>query len=86
MASEITMKELTTTLSASLNMLKGFCCDGKLCNAWMKVNENVIAFRFSDTHRNIYIALDEISEIGTCEIYDKRNGFNIPYSNVVLKH
>lgn len=79
----ITIKELKTKLSASLNMLKGFCANGKLCNGWHEINENVIEFRFAEDGRFARIKVDEIEAIDICKIYDKRNGFNKSYPNVI---
>ena len=81
----MTMKELTTTLSASLNMLKGFCYNCRLCNGWRKVNETVIEFRYSDDGRIARIELDQIDSIGKVLIFDKRCGYNKPYPNVITK-
>lgn len=81
----MTMKELTTKLSASLNMLKGFACEGILCRGWWQVNDNVIEFKTEDD-RYIRIRIDDVAEIGTCKIFDERNGFRKPYANVVLNN
>jgi hypothetical protein len=85
MASTITMKELKTTLSAALNMIKGFCFNGRLCNGWRQVNETVIEFRYSDDGRITRIDLDQIDSIGKALIFDKRRGYNKPYPNVITK-
>lgn len=81
----ITMKELKTRLSAALNMIKGFCFNGKLCNGWRQVSETVIEFRYSDDGRIVRIKIDEIDSIGTAKIFDKHNGFSKPYPNVITK-
>lgn len=77
------MKELKTTLSAALNMIKGFCYNGRLCNGWREINENVIEFRYTDNGRTTRVNLNDIESIGKCSIYDERNGFNKPYPNVI---
>lgn len=81
----ITMRELKTRLSAALNMIKGFCFNGRLCNGWREINENVIEFRYSDDGRSARIRIDEIDSIGTAKIFDNRNGFCKPYPNVITK-
>ena len=81
----ITMKELKTTLSAALNMIKGFCFNGRLCNGWRQINEAVIEFRYSDDGQIARIRIDEIDSIGTAKIFDSRRGFNKPYPNVITK-
>ena len=79
------MRELKIRLSASLNMLKGFCCNGILCNGWREVSDEVIEFRPKGPGRIIRINVSDIVRVDTCRIYDERNGFNKPYPNVVTK-
>lgn len=85
MAIIITMKELKTRLSASLNMIKGFCCNGKLCNAWRQIDDNVIEFRQTEDRKIVRVNINDISEISTFHIYDARRDFNKPYPNVITK-
>ena len=78
----MTIKEIKTQLSASLNMLHGFCYKGKLCKGWREINENVIEFMFADGKTFARVRVNEISEIGTFKLYDELNGFRVPYANV----
>ena len=80
----MTMKELKTTLSEALTMIKGFCCNGILCNAWRQIDDDVIEFRHVEDKKIVRVNVNNI-EIGKCTIYDERNGFNKPYPNVILK-
>ncbi len=59
------IKEVKTELSASINMLHGFCYNGKLCKGWREINENVIEFMYADGKTFSRVKVDEISEIGT---------------------
>ena len=81
---EITMKELETSLSASINMLKGFAHNGKPCSGWHQVNDRVMEFRYSD---NTYgrIKLDEIVGFNYCTVYDERHGREKFYRNVLTE-
>ena len=81
----MTMKELTSALSAGINMLKGFCFDGELCNAWQKIDSSTIQFRKVDGRLTRKVSLEEIDCIGKFEIFDDREGFAKRYPNVVLK-
>jgi hypothetical protein len=77
------MKELKTTLSAAINMIKGFCFNGRLCNGWRQVDESNIEFRYADDGRIARVNLNDIESIGTYKIFDERHGFNKPYPNVI---
>lgn len=78
----ITMELLKRELSASINMLKGFCHNGKRCNAWRQVKDDVIDFGYVDnTYRRF--KLSQIKGFENCMAYDERYGRERMFRNVL---
>ena len=80
----MTMQELKIKIDASMNMLKGFCCNGIRCNGYIQHSEQGIKFMQTDG-KIVRVMLDNVAEVGTCWHYDERNGKRLPFANVVTK-
>jgi len=78
----MTMHTLKIKIEASMNMLKGFCCNGIRCNGYIQPSEQEIKFMQTDG-RIVRVMLDNVADVGTCWLYDEREGRRLPFANVV---
>lgn len=89
----MTTKELARTLSAGMfKTTNGFYCDGIFYNGYAIVDETTIEFTYTklsyvgaDVFNKTRININRVAGVGKIRAYNEREGYYLPYNNVILK-
>ena len=88
----MTAKELAKKLSARMFHVEGFYCNGVFYNGYAVTGEKTIEFTYTklsyvgaDVFNKTLVNTNNVVAVESVKVYNEREGYKMPYANVILK-
>ena len=90
----MTAKELAKELSARMfRTVEGLYCDGVFYNGYAVKGETTIEFMYTklsyvgvDVFNKTLVNTNNVTGVESIKVYNEREGYKMPYANVILKN